>query len=304
MRISLFLFAFLFSSAHAGAAEKDSRALFALWGKIKNPQKGESEPIGAYTAGCLAGARKLPVDGDGYAVMRLSRSRYYGHPSLVAYLKELGKSGKKAGLPLLLIGDMGRPRGGPMLTGHASHQTGLDVDIWFEMSRKKPSRKERENWGADPYVALAENKLSQAWGDKQRKLVELAASPEAVERVFVHPAIKRDLCERSPDAKWLPKVRAWWAHHDHLHARLRCPDGAEKCTKQDPVKTGDNGCGEELAWWFTDEAKEEGQKMAAKFKGREFPELPDACQQMVAHSRPAKKKNRKNASLAHQGKEP
>ena len=283
MRLALLLLLVSSPFAHSAEAvvEKNSRALFDLWAKVKKPLPGETDPIGAYTAGCLAGAEKLPLDGPGYSVMRTKRLRYYGHKSLVSYLKGLGASAKEAGLPLVLVGDLGGPRGGPMRTGHSSHQTGLDVDVWFEMSKKKPSMRDRESWGADPFVNLATNELSAAWGDPQRKLVELAASAQEVARVFVHPAIKRDLCRKSPEAAWLPKVRAWWNHHDHLHARLQCPAGSAQCVAQDPIKPGDNGCGEELAWWFSEEAKEEGRKMALKFTGREFPELPAACQEMV-----------------------
>lgn len=288
MRYALFLLSLsLFTAPAQATVQKESRALFSLWAKVQKPLPGDADPIGAYTAGCLSGASKLELDGPGFAVMRPSRLRYYGHESLVRYIRALGGSVKAAGLPLLLVGDLGRPRGGPMATGHSSHQTGLDVDLWFEMSRKKPSRRERESWGADPFVVLAKNELTPAWGERERKLVALAAAPAEVERVFVHPAIKRDLCTHHRDAPWLPKVRAWWNHHDHLHARLRCPPGAARCTPQEPLKPGDNGCGEDLAWWFTEEAKEEGRLMALKFKGREFPELPGACNEIV-NAEPAK----------------
>lgn len=266
--------------AHAQLAP-GSQELFGLWGRVNKPFKGETESIGTYTAGCLSGAKMLPHDGPGYAVMRLSRLRYFGHDSLVSYIQGLGARMKKEGLPLLLVGDLGRPRGGPMATGHSSHQIGLDVDLWFEMSRKKPTRKERESWGADPFADLTKNELSQAWRDPQRKLMALAAKDSAVERIFVHPTIKRDLCEKFPDADWLYKVRGWWNHHDHLHVRLRCPEGAKSCVPQEAVNAADSGCGEELAWWFTEEAREEGRKNAAKFAGREFPSLPESCNTMV-----------------------
>ena len=38
---------------------------------------------------------------------------------------------KVSNWPGLLVGDMAQARGGPMLTGHASHQVGLDADIWL-----------------------------------------------------------------------------------------------------------------------------------------------------------------------------
>ena len=66
-----------------------------------------------------------------WQVMRLSRNRNWGHPKLVAFLERLAEKAKKVGWNGLLVGDMSQPRGGPMLTGHASHQVGLDADIWL-----------------------------------------------------------------------------------------------------------------------------------------------------------------------------
>jgi len=53
--------------------------------------------------------------------------------------------------------DLGQPRGGPTLSGHRSHQSGLDVDIWFLLSKQAASRtlayNERETWGAPSVLA-------------------------------------------------------------------------------------------------------------------------------------------------------
>ena len=59
------------------------------------------------------------------------------------------KAHKDAGWPGLLIGDMAQPRGGPMITGHASHQIGLDADVWLTpMPDHRLSREEREDKSA------------------------------------------------------------------------------------------------------------------------------------------------------------
>lgn len=270
---------FLGTALSAFAAETDPRALFAVWAKIREPLAGTPQPIGSYAAGCLKGAETLPLDGPGYSVMRPSRLRYFGTPDLLAFIRGLGAEMQAAHLPRLLVGDMGRPRGGPMPTGHSSHQIGLDVDLWFTMSKTKPSMKDREKLSAESFVK--DDRLTKRWGDKYRKLVSLAAASPYVNRIFVHPAIKRDLCEKFPKAAWLYKMRPWWAHQDHMHVRLHCPSGAESCQPQDPLDPQDPQCGKELAWWFTPEAKEEGAKKEAAFKGRAFPELPAACAQMV-----------------------
>ncbi len=268
---------------------KDNKALFALWGRIDQPFEGAPQPIGAYASGCLAGAQKLPLDGPGYSVMRPSRKRYYGYPDLVNYIQDLGQKLHAAHLPLLLVGDMGRPRGGPMPTGHSSHQIGLDVDLWYRMSKRKPSRKDRESWSAISYVQ-GENELSPGWNKQSRQLLALAAASPYVNRIFVHPVIKRDLCEKFKDAPWLYKFRAWWAHHDHLHVRLNCPEGSKACQAQAALDPKNNQCGAELDWWFSAEAKEEGQKKDAAFSERAFPELPVDCEKMVPKELRAEKK--------------
>src|SRR3954447_23039908 len=81
--------------------------------------------VGFYAKGCIAGAEALPINGDTWQVMRLSRNRNFAHPDLVALLKRLSvKAHEDAGWPGILVGDMSQPRGGPMITGHASHQVG------------------------------------------------------------------------------------------------------------------------------------------------------------------------------------
>ena len=69
---------------------------------------------------------------------------------MVALVKRLAaKARKDAGWPGILVGDMSQPRGGPMFTGHASHQVGLDADIWLTpMPDRQLSRKEREEMSA------------------------------------------------------------------------------------------------------------------------------------------------------------
>jgi penicillin-insensitive murein endopeptidase len=279
------LFLCLASACVAAAGEtpppaKDNRALFGIWAKIQDPTPGETRSIGTYAAGCLAGAKRLPLDGTGYSVMRPSRRRFFGTPELVTFLEQLGRDAHAAKLGRVLIGDMGRPRGGPMQTGHSSHQIGLDVDVWFRMSRAKPTLKDRETWSAESFVKDDQH-LTKHWGAPYRKLVSLPASSPLVNRIFVHPAIKRDLCANFAGAPWLYKIRPWWSHQDHLHVRLSCPAGEASCKGQEPLDPAQPQCGKELDWWFTADAKDEGAKKEAAFKERQFPELPTECAEMV-----------------------
>ncbi len=150
--------------------------------------------------------------------MRLSRNRNWGHPKLIALLeKYAGEVKEKDGWPGLLVGDISQPRGGPMLTGHASHQLGLDADIWFTpMPSRRLSKAERENLAATSM--LASDNLSvnrKVWGEGQLKIVRRVASYPEVERVLVHPAIKKALCEAGGTNRgWLAKVRPYWGHKE------------------------------------------------------------------------------------------
>src|ERR1700686_3338176 len=101
-----------------------------LFGRKVLPAAMPTRVIGFYAKGCIAGAEALPINGETWQVMRLSRNRNWAHPKMVALLERLAaKAHKDAGWPGILVGDMSQPRGGPMFTGHASHQVGLDVDI-------------------------------------------------------------------------------------------------------------------------------------------------------------------------------
>jgi penicillin-insensitive murein DD-endopeptidase len=209
--------------------------------------------IGFYALGCLAGARPLAVDGPAWQVMRLSRNRNWAHPELVKLIETLAGSAKQNdGWSGLLVGDLSQPRGGPMLTGHASHQVGLDADIWLTpMPDRRLSKQEREDLSATSM--LAADKLSvdpQVWTPAHVKLLQRAASYPQVDRIFVHPAIKKALCETPvTDRSWLGKVRPYWGHHYHFHVRIACPKDSPNCRPQ-PALTNDDGCGKELSDWL------------------------------------------------------
>src|SRR6184192_4857520 len=120
-----------------------------LFGRKSAPAPLQARTIGFYSKGCLAGAVALRINGPTWQVMRLSRNRNWGHPKLIEFLERLSAQAPKTGWHGLLVGDISQPRGGPMLTGHASHQVGLDADIWLTpMPNRELSRNEREEMSA------------------------------------------------------------------------------------------------------------------------------------------------------------
>ena len=225
-----------------------------LFGRARDPAPTESEPVGFYSKGCLAGGEELPVNGPNWQVMRLSRNRNWGHPALIAFLERFAPAAAEAsGWPGILIGDMSQPRGGPMLTGHASHQIGLDVDIWLTpMPARQLSRAEREEMSATNMVREdGLDVIPGLWTPSHLAVVRAAAQDPAVQRIFVNAAIKRAMCRVAAGEPWMRKVRPYYSHNYHFHVRLFCPRGAESCRDQDPTPTGD-GCDASLAWWFSD----------------------------------------------------
>src|SRR5262249_25612608 len=108
-----------------------SESLAQSWSDVVAPAPGLPRAVGSYTAGCVQGAVALPPEGPGFQTMRRYRRRFFGHPTLIRYLQDLAAATTQQSLGILSIGDLGQARGGPAPSGHASHQTGLDVDIWF-----------------------------------------------------------------------------------------------------------------------------------------------------------------------------
>lgn len=244
------------AKAHPTKPPADVVPAKQLFGAVKEAAPIAPRAIGGYAGGCLAGARALPIDGPAWQAMRLDRNRNWGHPDLVRWVERFAVAAQKEdGWPGMLVGDMSQPRGGPMLTGHASHQIGLDADIWFTpMPNRTLSRQEREEISA--VSMLGDDRLSvnpDRWDATRARIIKRAASSPQVERIFVHPAIKKALCESAdtmgPDRTWLSKVRAYWGHHYHFHVRLACPKDSANCKPQPPVP-GDDGCGAELAHWY------------------------------------------------------
>ena len=199
-------------SAKNGKKEKKPVVLAkTLFGAVKTPSPLAARAIGFYSKGCLAGGVQLADAGDDWQTMRPSRNRAWGHPKLIKLLKRLAHDAKeKDGWPGLLVGDIAQPRGGPMLTGHASHQVGLDADIWLTpMPDHVLTVREREDIQATQMVAASRLDVDpKVFGDKQVALIKRAASYPEVERIFVNPAIKKALCKAAGNDKgWLSKVR-------------------------------------------------------------------------------------------------
>jgi penicillin-insensitive murein endopeptidase len=236
-----------------GTAAATDRVARLAFGGASEASAGQPEVIGSYVRGCLAGGARLPDIGNGFQTMRPSRNRAWGHPELLTFLKDLSSSLVFEKFRPILVGDMSQPRGGPMKSGHKSHQIGIDADIWFRPGRTNPlTRKQRESWSAETVVkSVRAPWVNEKFTDREARMVELAARDRRTARIFVAAPIKKALCEaNSPESRgWLRKVRPWWGHVYHMHVRLNCPGGSGACKAQKPPPPGD-GCGKELSSWL------------------------------------------------------
>jgi penicillin-insensitive murein DD-endopeptidase len=261
-----------------------------LFGAKRMPAAGQPSAFGFYSKGCFSGGVAIATDGPTWQVMRLSRNRMWGHPRMIALIEDLSRKATAGGWPGLLVGDISQPRGGPMLSGHASHQIGLDADIWLTpMPNRRLTAEERENTSATSVLADGGNSLyvdERIWKPAHAELLRAAAAYPEVERLLVHPGIKKKLCDTvSGDRTWLGKVRPFWSHHYHFHIRMACPPGSPGCKGQEKTPPGD-GCGSDLAWWFTDEpwkpAKPGTKPNPPARDVMTMASLPDACRAVLA----------------------
>lgn len=251
MRIGRLITATLLTVAASTAmAETIAKEYF---GHVAGPSNQSPASYGTYNKGCLAGGAQLAESGPQWQAMRLSRNRNWGHPDMIGFIDRLSQSAVQAGWQGLYVGDISQPRGGPMLTGHASHQMGLDADFWMlPPTRINLTATERENLSSISVVSGDLRSTNSNWTSEHHSVLIAALKDPATARIFVSGAIKMQMCEDATAAEkpYLRKLRPWWGHRSHFHVRLNCPRGSRDCVEQAPPPPGD-GC-ESAVWWVTD----------------------------------------------------
>ena len=240
---------------------------------------------------------ELPETGPTWQAMRLSRNRNWGHPEALAYIQRLSRfAATQPGWAGMYIGDISQPRGGPMRSGHQSHQIGLDIDIWMlPPKRLNLSRSQREQISSVSVRSADQRSVNGNWTPQHREILKRAASDPAVDRIFVTPPVKIEMCKTATrsDRQWLQKIRPLYGHHYHFHVRLKCPRGSTACITQSPsvreLSKGGDGCDDTLMWWVTDYLNppkiDKPTEPAPRKRGaRDFTmaDLPRQCQTVLA----------------------
>jgi murein endopeptidase len=169
-----------------------------------------STAIGIHTAGRLVNGVRLPAEAEEYftwdPVLRRSPNRpwrRWGTDRLVRTVLRVARAYRAAHpeKPRMSVGDLSRPRGGDFgprfgYIGHASHQNGLDVDIYY------PRRDGRER--APRYASEINRALSQ-------ELVNRFLA-QGAEVIYVGP----NTGLTGPPGRVQPLIN----HDNHLHVRL------------------------------------------------------------------------------------
>ncbi|WBU56482.1 penicillin-insensitive murein endopeptidase [Paracoccus sediminicola] len=260
-----------------------------IFGYTPGPTAAPGVAIGTYNKGCVSGAVQLPETGPTWQAMRLSRNRNWAHPEMVNFVIGLSQAATKMGFRGLYIGDMSQMRGGPMLSGHASHQLGLDADIWMlPPSRLNLSRSERENISSISVVAGNGLSVNGNWTGSHSAIIQSAAMDPRVDRIFLDAAIKVAMCDQNRDrGAWLQKLRPTPNHDYHFHVRLNCPPGSPSCSNTAAsvasLSGNDNGCGaarQELRYRANPSTRPKGTPNPNYRHPRSFrlSEMPRQCQ--------------------------
>lgn len=281
-----------FSIANADNHEEKANILF---GAISTPSSQPAAAVGSYAKGCAAGLIELAETGPTWQAMRLSRNRNWGHPILIDFLTDLSKTANEYGWEGLYIGDLSQPRGGPMTSGHRSHQIGLDADIWMlPPDRLNLTHQEREELSSISIRTNDQRSVNDNWTKTHMKVLKAAAKDPRVDRIFVAAAVKIDMCNSAGhDRAWLQRIRPLYGHNYHFHVRLKCPESSTTCITQTPTVTelskGGDGCDGTLNWWVTEYLDQLKKPKPTKFGPKPYgvrdyvmADLPVECTAILA----------------------
>jgi penicillin-insensitive murein endopeptidase len=291
-RIAALALSLVLAAAGAQAQQKAN----LLFGATEIPSRQSAEAIGSYAKGCAAGLVQLPETGPTWQAMRLSRNRNWGHPEAIAFIRDLSGFAARVGWKGLYVGDISQPRGGPMTSGHQSHQIGLDIDIWMRpATRLDLSAAARERLSSISVRSADQRSVNGNWTAAHAAILERAARDRRVDRIFVTAPVKIELCESATraDRGWMQKIRPLYGHHYHFHVRLKCPRGSGACVTQRPtvaeLSKGGDGCDETLTWWVTDyldppKVRKPATPAPKKRGARDYTlaDLPGQCRRVLA----------------------
>jgi murein endopeptidase len=198
----------------------------------------KAQAIGFHNAGTLRNGTTLPASGPGF-VCRKRANRNYGTEMTIQLLEGAAGAVEKAypNKSPFVIANISKQGGGHLCnygSCHASHQTGLDVDVAF------PSQKHNTDlWSlCSSGRCKAGAKISDDFDEDRFFLFVktlVAAKNKPVIAFFIDTQIKKYMCQwarnkgenlsdpDSPAFKALQAMKHEPGHHNHVHVRFKCP---------------------------------------------------------------------------------
>jgi len=211
--------------------------------------QGEKEQaVNFYSRGTLVEGDVLPAEGAGFVKIHRPRNRGYGSYDLLEIIKDVS-SRLQALYPSrdrIQVGDVSQVAGG-QISGHVSHQNGLDADIAFLRVNQTEQHPDDTTGFRESFVEhgrlTANFDMPRNWA-----FAKLLIATGRVQRIFVNEVVRKAFCEHARQtgelesaAETIRRLRIAAGHTDHFHIRVTCPLNSPRCTPQEEVPAGD-GC--------------------------------------------------------------
>lgn len=186
----------------------------------------QEQAVGLYWDGRLLNGQMFPAYGTGFFA-----SKYFRRVQATTH--DLQKVIEYAALKIydryrksILVGSLSQPGGGKV-SGHASHQNGLDADVYFI----RVNDQELGNLVVNGRVSRNFDTI------KNYEFIKALVSTNRIRKVFVNRAIKRALCSYSrlqglENDPLQRKIAIESGHINHVHVRITCPITSPSCREQ------------------------------------------------------------------------
>lgn len=215
---------------------------------VSIPVRG-NQAVGRVNAGRLENGISLVIADSknvGFTLRRPNLNKHWATSELAYLIDKMGTYTRKiAPDHILRIGNISKEHGGKSAP-HKSHQNGLDVDIAFYFKSDADSAaSESAIKNGSP---RADWMMAQQW-----ELFKYVTSSKFVNRIFIHPALKKALCQNAikkgelqRDSKsgiayeTLRRLRPESGHYNHFHMRIECSESQIRCRTlaPPPAQTG------------------------------------------------------------------
>ncbi|MEK2687912.1 penicillin-insensitive murein endopeptidase [Bdellovibrio sp. GT3] len=206
------------------------------------------QAVGPVSAGHLENATDILSYQKAYPetnlnILRPTRMTHFGTVELAYLVARMGKYTRAiAPSHSLRLGDLSKKNGGT-LGSHKSHKTGLDADIaYYFKADKNMAGFSSALKGGKP---IGEWMVSQQW-----KLFKYAVSSKFVDRIFIHPTLKKSMCtharsqgdfDTEAGKEVLRRLVSEVNHYNHFHLRIKCSKSQVRCRQMADPAPG-TGC--------------------------------------------------------------